>query len=291
MYPEGPPPPIPPPNYLTPLFPWRGRMSESLFRRSIDMAMDAGGGTLYLSADFTISQDCPAGGQAGGGGERPSEGEPESELFTVHVDEKKRTISGVASVLGVSRTGVQVSIQGLDLSHFKKNPIALASHLKFAPDGFPTVIATIAGVTKGNKNTVLRFRGMEFDTDPLSDAWFQKISRGFVRMVSIGILPTEIEVGTMVVGKGEKKREILFLDILESQLLEISPVAIGANTGAFIGESSASLRLASKVANQALAIERLEKALDSTRGIVLDSRKNRLRETLDRIGRLQSSSC
>lgn len=275
----------------SPLFPWHAPMTEDLFRRSIDMAMDAGGGALFLPADFSITQDLSDlsadAGQAAADDEA-SEGEGDGETFVAHIDEKKRTIDGVANVLEVSRTGIRVSIQGLDLSHFKKNPVALAGHMRIAWDGTPTVIATINSVSKAKKNTILRFRGMTFDTDPLADAWFQKIIGRFVRMVSIGLLPTDLEIGTIEVGRGKDKREILFLDIISSELLEISPVSIGANRGAFIGESSAALRLAARVAEQSLAIDRLEKALDAASQSDLNSSRKQLSQTLDRIEQLQS---
>lgn len=278
-------------QFASPLFPWHPPMTEDLFRRSIDMAMDAGGGALYLPADFSITQDLSDlsadAGQVAVDGEASKEGDA-GETFAAHVNEKKRTVDGVANVLEVSRTGIRISIEGLDLSHFKKNPVALAGHMRIGWDGSPTVIATINSVSKAKKNTVLRFRGMTFDVDPLADAWFQKILGRFIRMVSVGILPTDIEIGMMEVGRGKDKREILFLDIIASELLEISPVSIGANHGAFIGESSAALRLAARVAEQSLAIDRLEEALDVASQSDLNSSRKQLSETLERIEQLQS---
>jgi len=78
---------------------------------------------------------------------------------------------------------------------------------------------------------------MTFDTDPIAEAWFQKVLKGVVRMTSVGFMPHEWSVESETRGRGDKKREVLFIDVPESELLEISVVPIGANTGALIGQA------------------------------------------------------
>lgn len=154
------------------------------------------------------------------------------------IDIAKRQVSGIANVEEISRSGIKINIEGIDLSHFKKNPVALAAHQQTVwATAMPAIIAMVGRVFK--KEGALHFSNMTFDTDPLAEAWFQKIVNGFVNMVSVGIMPTKWEY---MEEPPKKKGEAgtWFIDIAESELFEISPVGIGANRGAFIdrGESA-----------------------------------------------------
>ncbi len=153
-----------------------------------------------------------------------------------HNKDKKRSINGIASTEEISRSGIFIDISGIDVRPFKKNPIVLASHYAQVFDLTPGVIGAVGLIAK--RNNSLLFKHMVFDTDPLSEAWFQKIQKGFVRMVSIGIMPIKMEIEEKIVGKGKSQRTIQFLNISKSELLEISPTAIGANRGAFIDPRS-----------------------------------------------------
>jgi len=155
------------------------------------------------------------------------------------VNEADRTVSGVANVFSVSRTDLRLHIDGLDVTHYNQwNPVVLASHCAVSSNLMPGAIGRIEKVYKAAEGTELRFRNMKFDTDALAEAWYQKVLAGTVRMVSVGVLPIEWSVQRETVGKGKAKREIVFLDMPESELLEISVVAIGANRGALIGQTS-----------------------------------------------------
>lgn len=149
------------------------------------------------------------------------------------IDQKARSVSGTASVEEVSRTRLFIDVEGIDLSGFKKNPVVLAGHHDVVPSTLmPAVVALVGSISK--KEGSLIFRNMTFDQDELSEAWFQKITRGFVRMVSVGIVPQDAEFVEEEVGRGDKKKLIRYVRVNQSELVEISVVPIGANRGAFI---------------------------------------------------------
>jgi hypothetical protein len=166
----------------------------------------------------------------------------ESLLGLETIDQKARAVSGTASIETVSRTGLLIDIEGIDLSQFKKNPIVLANHHDVVPSTLsPAVIAMVGSISK--KGNALEFQNMTFDDDPLSEAWFQKVTKRFVRMVSVGVLPTEVELvdrsDEESDGKGDgktkkRKRPVRYLHVKSSELLEISVTPIGANRGAYI---------------------------------------------------------
>lgn len=152
------------------------------------------------------------------------------------VDTANRCVNGVANVLSISRTGIKIHLDGMDLEAYHQNPVVLAGHSQIADNLMPGAIGTIEKVTRTNNQTELRFRNMHFDEDPLSDAWYQKVLNGTVRMTSVGFVVLEWEVAVEVVGSGKDKKERVYIDIPRSELLEISVVPIGANRGALFGQ-------------------------------------------------------
>lgn len=150
---------------------------------------------------------------------------------------RTRSVDGTASIEEISRSGLLIEVGGMDLKHFRKNPVVLASHLSIVPaTAEPAVIGLVGSVAiQGNR---LSFRNMKFDSDPLSEAWFQKIVSGHIRMVSVGVQPHEVDFEEKRIGKGEDARTIRYLRFVRSELVEISPTPIGANRGAFIDPTS-----------------------------------------------------
>lgn len=187
----------------------------------------------------------------------------ESKTGPNKVDENGRTVSGVANVLSISRSGIRLSIKGLDLDHYNQhNPVVLAGHRTISAGLLPGAIGTVERAYKAKEQTELRFRNLRFDTDPIAEAWYQKVLSGTVRMVSVGFLPLEVEVATETVGSGNNKREVVFLDIPSAELLEISVVAIGANRGALIGQFGQHAH--ERLAQVEAAVARLLSALGAT---------------------------
>lgn len=184
--------------------------------------------------------------------------------------DRTRSVSGVASFEQISFTGHRISIKGLEVDDYLKlNPIVLASHIRYSWDAMPTVIGTVAGLSKQGKT--LRFEGMQFDTDPLSEAWFQKIKKRTIRMVSIGFWPLE---WAYVEESGKNKEVIRYIDVTRSILQEISPCAIPANYRCSItkgpaGESSPDL---------AKQVQELSRQLDQLRQTAGGERETLRRE-------------
>ncbi len=156
------------------------------------------------------------------------------DLDTQASDAPERSVSGVASVESVSRTGLKILVAGLDVSYYNDvNPIVLAGHNCIAQSSLlPGAIGTVRKVSK--RGSSLLFKDMTFDTDPLSDAWYQKVLNRTIRTVSIGVRPLEVEFKEETIGKGKNQRIVRFLEFTKSELLEISPVCIPANLGAII---------------------------------------------------------
>ena len=197
------------------------------------------------------------------------------------IDQKARSVSGTASVEEVSRTRLLIDIEGMDLSGFKKNPVVLAGHHDVVPSTLmPAVVALVGSIAK--KEGSLIFRSMTFDQDELSEAWFQKISRGFVRMVSVGIVPQDAEFVEEEVGRGDKKKLIRYVRINQSELIEISVVPIGANRGAFIDPQK---QESAELAALRQEIGALRSALDGVHGDL----KSQKESILD-IGRTMTSN-
>lgn len=178
-----------------------------------------------------------------------------------------RTFSGVANVLQVSRSFIRIHLDEMDLQNYNQfNPVVLACHEQCSLELYPGAIGTVERAFRSKGDSELRFRKMKFDTDPLAEAWYQKVKNRVVRMVSVGFIPLDWEPATQVIGRGDKKREVMYLEITKSELTEISVVPIGANRGAFIGQHSDELaeRVAGIEQRTAGLLDAMQKILQST---------------------------
>lgn len=206
------------------------RWTQDLLMADFDRRLEADDGVIQQGTPFTVEEAA---------GRRPD----------------ARRVNGVASVEEISRSGLKIVLNGLDLTHYNKhNPVVLVHHHQYAPDTLmPAAIATVQRVSKSGDT--LKFRGMEFDTDPLAEAWYQKVLKNVVRMVSLGVRPIEYEFVEEEVGKGRNKRIIRYVCCLESEMIELSVATIGANRGAMIN------RQADSKGGNGQAIERLTKEM------------------------------
>ncbi len=186
--------------------------SQEILQR-FDTQLHAQGGMVYQEAPLVLDK---------------------LDLIHESANAKKRTVSGVASVEEISRSRHLFQVKGIDLQHFKQNPVVLACHQQCNDNLMPGAIGFVEKISKRDDGKTLVFRNMTFDTDPLAEAWWQKVSKGIVRMVSIGAWPLEWELGEEVKGTGKNKTVERFVDIIRSELVEISVVPIGANRGAII---------------------------------------------------------
>lgn len=174
-----------------------------------------------------------------------------------------RVVNGTANFEEISRSGHLFRMEGADLSHFKRNPVVLAMHEMATPDLMPGVIGHVRSVSIEGKS--LNFAGMTFDDDPLSEAWFQKVSKGLVRMVSIGARPMEWEVAEKKVKDSRgTDRAMRFIDVLAWELVEISVVPIGANRKAMIRRGEQ----ADTSTQDVRRIELLRQEIEELRGVI-----------------------
>lgn len=154
------------------------------------------------------------------------------------VNAENRTVSGTANAFEVSRTQLRLHIDGIQLAAFHENPIVLAGHEQISAGLMPGAIGTIEKMFKAEGNQRLKFRNMRFDQDAIADAWFQKVLSGTVRMTSVGFIPIDESFAVETTGRGDKKREMVVWDVKTSELVELSMIPIGANRGAFLGQST-----------------------------------------------------
>lgn len=234
----------------------RSQQSQQIIEDGFAAMMELAGGRLFQEASFALDQ--------------------------ATIDTKSRTVNGIANVEEVSRTGWLIRIEGMELKHYKQNPIVLASHMAFSSANLmPGAIGTIGSITRRDGSLI--FKKMAFDDDPIAEAWWQKIVRRIVRMVSVGFLPHEWEyIEEAPKKKGDPPRR--YIEIPKSELLEISPVSIGANRGAFIdtGRETATI------------LQRGDAEADDTTNGRLATRIDRIEQTIkelnDLIGTLKDEN-
>jgi HK97 family phage prohead protease len=142
--------------------------------------------------------------------------------FTAEIkaSEDKREISAIGSSSNVDRDREVVSIKGLDIKQYKKNPVLLWAH---DHRGLPIGKAT--SITK-TKDGELKFK-LEFaeeDVNPFADSVYKLYKAGFLNSFSIGFLPDYKEI------EYDEKTQVIHIN--KSELLELSCVPIGANSDA-----------------------------------------------------------
>lgn len=265
----------------------RSQLTDSALRDAFHMELDSAG---YIRMPARFQTFCC--GQLALGSELAEAFEAGAEASKTtgpnKVNEADRTVSGIANVESISRSGIKIHLDGLDLTSYHQNPIVLAAHSAFAYSTLmPGAIGTVEKVFKARQASELRFRNLKFDTDPIAEAWYQKVLCGTVRMVSVGFLPLEWTFVSETVGKGKDKREISYIDIPKSELLEISVVPIGANRGAFIGQTPP-YQLLERISRAEQRAAELQKALEafvaSTKQSAADAARERLLNAVKQFG-------
>jgi|GEM_PF-4546410 len=234
--------------FVTPRSQWSRQLLETGFEDAIRLMQ----GCLRQEAEFTIEQEA--------------------------VNEKKRSVNGTANVEEISRSFWLIRIDGLDIRQYKKNPIVLANHCPVAYGTLmPGAIGTVGSVSKSDN--ALNFKNMVFDDDVIAEAWWQKVRKNIVRMVSIGFLPLE---WTYVEEPPKKKGDPYkyYIEITKSELLELSVVCIGANRGAFIDSGREGATFSS---------DRAEAADDNNQGR-LSNRMTLIEEEIKKLSQLITSS-
>lgn len=142
--------------------------------------------------------------------------------------------NGVANGEEISRSGHFIQISGIDVSYYNQtNPVVLACHTQMGSNLMPGAIGVMEKVIKSK--TELKFRGLQFDSDELSQIWAGKVQRGVIRMLSVGIIPMEWDIEEETIGKGKSAYTIRYISISKCELIEISVCPVGANRQSLIG--------------------------------------------------------
>lgn len=174
--------------------------------------------------------------------------------ITKRLDKKNRTVTFVGTKETPDRTGDIVRAGGIELENFGKNSVFLWNHNSDIP-----AIGKITSVTHSGNGLLfdVKFDGPE--VDEFADQIFQKFVSGTLSAVSIGFIPKDIE--PIFSNQGE----LVGLDILRSELLELSAVNIPAHQDALAaGMDKKYTHLLDSEGEKALNLEEYRKTLEGT---------------------------
>jgi phage head maturation protease len=137
------------------------------------------------------------------------------------VNTNNRTITFVGTKESPDRTGDIIRVAGWEFDNFQKNPVFLWNHdTDILPPGKVTKILVVG------KEVHFDVKFATASIQQFAEAVFRSFEEGFLSAVSVGFIPKDIEPifsdDGMLVG----------LDILRSELLELSAVAIPAHADA-----------------------------------------------------------
>jgi hypothetical protein len=137
----------------------------------------------------------------------------------------KRTISMIGSTPSVDRDGDTINQSGWDLKAFRQNPVVQWAHNHSIP-----------AIGRANKFTktkdALDFKEIEFPKEgihPFADMIFELVTSKFIKMGSVGFIPTKFEQREQEEGEAFSWAPTKFL---KQELLEFSIVNVGSNRDA-----------------------------------------------------------
>lgn len=148
--------------------------------------------------------------------------------YAKSVDAEKKTVTSYVSTYEWDRTMEKFSKGSWDLENYKKNPVVLWSHDRYAPP--------IGKAKEIHEDDNGLFAVTEFDTQSQRGAEiFGLYERGFLNAFSVGFVPKS---HVMEAVPGTKENGVVWTN---SELLEFSAVSIPANPGAVISRETAEM--------------------------------------------------
>lgn len=130
--------------------------------------------------------------------------------------EEEGVIDFIASTNSVDRDGDIVRQDGIFLDYYKQNPVFLWAHNSWEPPIGRSIESKMND--EGNFQIKVLF---DLD-DPFAHKIYRKYSKNFLKMVSIGFLPHELE---------ERETGYGFV-FTKTEIMEVSAVPVGSNRGA-----------------------------------------------------------
>lgn len=146
--------------------------------------------------------------------------------------DNKRTVVTI-NTDAKDRHGTIIDPEGGDITGYRQNPVFLINH------DHNMVAGNDANVRLQNGQWIAEVDDEDWDLeDPEIQKWYNKVKNGFVRMASIGFMPTKIERVTEEDEEGNEERKII---IREWDMLEWSFTPIGSNPEALVQQRTASM--------------------------------------------------
>lgn len=144
--------------------------------------------------------------------------------FTAEVkaEDDDRKVRFTISTAGVDRMGDTISVDGWDLSNFRKNPVVLWAH---DARSLPIAKASDVRIEDGVLKATAEFASAE--ANPLAESVLQLIKGRFLNATSVGFMPRKWRFA-------DDDSRTLGIDFEEQELLEFSVVPVPANPEALI---------------------------------------------------------
>lgn len=182
-----------------------------------------------------------------------------------HEEQENDIYTFVVSTPEVDRYGTIIIPSGIDYTAFHKNPIVLAQH---NADEWP--IGKCLGFMMNGENleATLQLHRLTEEACVVADL----VAAGYVKAVSVGIIPTESEEQTI-----DGKKVTVYT---KSELVEFSVVSIPANRDALIKKSIKELFKSLKKVTRMLTPEQTQAITDNFLPILQDAALTYLRDEL-----------
>lgn len=182
-----------------------------------------------------------------------------------HEEQQNDIYTFVVSTPEVDRYGTIIIPSGIEYSAYLKNPIVLAQH---NADEWPIGKCLGFAMNGENLEATLQLHRITEEACEVADL----VAAGYVKAVSVGIIPTESEEQTI-----DGKKVMIYT---KSELVEFSVVSIPANRDALIKKSIKELFKSLKKVTRMLTPEQTQAITDNFLPILQDAALTYLRDEL-----------